>query len=139
VLSRSCLRSILDGVLHGIDEGWFQGSLADSAYEFEKALGSGERVIVGVNKYVSNDEDELDILEIGTDVEAVQCARVAKVRSERDEKLVTEALEALRIGAGGDANLMELIVDAARARATEGEIGEAMKTVFGGYREPPRV
>ena len=131
--------SILDGVLHGIDEGWFQGSLADSAYEFEKALGSGERVIVGVNKYVSNDEDELDILEISTDVEAVQCARVAKVRSERDEKVVADALEALRIGAGGDANLMKLIVDAARARATEGEIGEAMKTVFGGYREPPRV
>ncbi len=131
--------SMLDGVLHGIDEGWFQASLADSAYEFEKALGSGERVIVGVNKYVTNDEDTLDILEIGTDVEAAQCARVAKVRSDRDEKSVVDALEALRIGAGGEANLMELIVDAARLRATEGEIGEAMKTVFGGYREPPRV
>ena len=131
--------SILDGVLSGISEGWFQSSLADSAYEFEKALGSGERAIVGVNKYVSDGEDELDILEIASETEAVQCARVANVRAERDEAAVAPALEALRLGAQSDANLMELIVDAARVRATEGEIADAMKGVFGGYREPPRV
>jgi len=131
--------SILDGVLRGIEDGWFQSALADSAYEFEKALGSGERVIVGVNKYVSDDEDELDILRISHEVEAEQCARVASVRAKRDERLVAEALDALGVGAGTDANLMELIVDAARARATEGEIGDAMKAVFGGHREPPRV
>ncbi len=131
--------SILDGVLHGIEDGWFQSALADSAYEFEKALGSGERVIVGVNKYVSDDEDQLDILRISHEVEAEQCARVAAVRAERDERLVAEALDALSVGAGTDANLMELIVDAARVRATEGEIGGTMKAVFGGHREPPRV
>ena len=131
--------SILDGMLRGIEEGWIQGSIADSAYEFEKALGSGERVVVGVNKYVSDDKDDLDILEIGSEPEVTQCARVAKVRAERDEAVVAPALEALRAGADTDANLMVLIVDAARARATEGEIADAMKTVFGGYREPPRV
>lgn len=131
--------SILDGMLRGIEEGWFQSSLADSAYEFEKALGSGERVIVGVNKYVSDGEDELDILEIGSETETEQRARVASVRAKRDEAAAASALEALRAGAGTDANLMELIVDAARARATEGEIADAMRAVFGGYREPPRV
>jgi methylmalonyl-CoA mutase N-terminal domain/subunit len=131
--------SILDGVLHGIDEGWFQSSLADSAYEYEKALGSGERVIVGVNKYVSEDEDELDILRISSEVERVQRVRLGEVREERDEAAVSAALDALRTAASGDANLMPLIVDAARARASEGEIADAMKDVFGGYREPPRV
>jgi methylmalonyl-CoA mutase N-terminal domain/subunit len=131
--------SILDGVLHGIDEGWFQSSLADSAYEYEKALGSGERVIVGVNKYTSDDEDELDILRISDEVERAQRARLGGVRASRDETAVTAALDALRAASSGDANLMPLIVEAARVRASEGEIALAMKDVFGGYREPPRV
>jgi len=131
--------SILDGVLRGIDEGWFQAALADSAYEFEKAVGSGERVIVGVNKHVSDDEEELDILRIGSEVEQEQRRRVAGVRSGRDAATVDRTLAALVAAAAGDANLMPLIVDAARARATEGEIAGALKTVFGGYREPPRV
>jgi methylmalonyl-CoA mutase N-terminal domain/subunit len=131
--------SILDGVLRGIEDGWFQGSLADSAYEFEKALESGERVVVGVNKYASADEDELDILRIGSEVERSQLARVGAVRSGRDGAAVEKALGELREGAEGEANLMRLIVAAARVRATEGEIVDAMKDVFGGYREPPRV
>jgi len=131
--------SILDGVLHGIDEGWFQAALADSAYEFEKAVGSGERVIVGVNKYVSPDDGGLDILQIGSEVEQTQRRRVAAVRSGRDADAVDAALDALVAGARGDANLMSLIVDAARVRATEGEVTDALKKVFGGYREPPRV
>ena len=131
--------SMLDGVLHGIAEGWFQSALADSAYEFEKALNSGERVIVGVNKYVKDDEPSLDILRISAEVEAGQRAGLARLRGGRDGEAVNDALEALRVGAAGDANLMELIIAAARVRATLGEIVNAMKDVFGGYREPPRV
>jgi methylmalonyl-CoA mutase N-terminal domain/subunit len=131
--------SILDGVLHGIDEGWFQSALADSAYEYEKALGSGERVIVGVNKYVSDGEDELDILRISGEVETAQRARLQTVREARDEAAVASTLDSLRAAASGEQNLMPLIVEAARARATEGEIAAAMQEVFGGYREPPRV
>jgi methylmalonyl-CoA mutase N-terminal domain/subunit len=131
--------SMLDGVLHGIEEGWFQGALADSAYEFEKALGSGDRVIVGVNKYVKQDASDLDILRIGAEVERVQRERVTALRAGRDASAVERTLDALRAGAAGDANLMALIVEAARARATEGEIADALKQVFGGYREPPRV
>jgi methylmalonyl-CoA mutase N-terminal domain/subunit len=132
--------SMLDGVLYGIGEGWFQAALADSAYEFEKALNTGDRVIVGVNKYVKDDERSLDILRIGAEVEAGQRARLARLRGDRDDATVQSVLDALRAGAAGDdANLMELIVDAARARATLGEIVNTMKDVFGGYREPPRV
>ena len=131
--------SMLDGVLHGIDEGWFQSALADSAYEFEKALNSGDRSIVGVNKYVKDDEPALDILRIGAEVEAGQRDKLVRLRGDRRHDEVEVALDALRSGAEGDANLMELIISAARARATLGEIVAAMKDVFGGYREPPRV
>jgi methylmalonyl-CoA mutase N-terminal domain/subunit len=131
--------SMLDGVLRGIEEGWFQSGLADSAYEFEKAVTSGERVIVGVNAYIDDDEEELDILRIGAEVEAAQRERLTVLRSSRDQDAVGTALDALTAAARGDANLMEGIVAAARARATEGEIVAALKPVFGGYREPPRV
>jgi methylmalonyl-CoA mutase N-terminal domain/subunit len=131
--------SMLDGVLNGIQDGWFQSAIADSAYEFEKALNTGDRVIVGVNKHVKDDEASLDILRISEEVESAQRARLARLRGERHDPDLQAALRALREGAAGDANLMELIVDAARVRATLGEIVNAMKDVFGGYREPPRV
>jgi methylmalonyl-CoA mutase N-terminal domain/subunit len=131
--------SMLDGVLRGIDEGWFQSALADSAYEFEKALNSGDRVIVGVNKYVKEDGQALEILRVGAEIEAGQKERLLRLRGQRDNDMVDDALERLRLGAAGDANLMELTVAAARARATLGEIVGVMKEVFGGYREPPRV
>jgi methylmalonyl-CoA mutase, N-terminal domain len=131
--------SMLDGVLAGIEEGWFQGAIADAAYEFEKAVTSGERSIVGVNVHVKTEEDPLDILRIGTEIEEGQRARLAGLRGLRDEAAVSAALAALEAGARGEANTMPLLIDAARARATLGEIVTTLKAVFGGYREPPRV
>jgi methylmalonyl-CoA mutase N-terminal domain/subunit len=131
--------SILDGVLAGIDEGWFQGAIADSAYEFEKALASGDRVVVGVNKYAKADEPPLEILRISAEVERAQKDKLGRLRGRRDADAVAAALAALREGCEGNANLMPLLIDAARRRATLGEIVGTMKDVFGGYREPPRV
>lgn len=131
--------SILDGVLYGINEGWFQSAIADSAYEFEKALDTGARVVVGVNKYVKSDDPPLDILRIGAEVEAGHRAKLARLRGDRDDAAAQMALDSLRAGAAGEANLMDLIVATARVRCTLGEIINAMKDVFGGYREPPRV
>ncbi len=131
--------SMLDGVLAGIEEGWFQGAIADAAYEFEKAVTSGERSIVGVNVHVKSDENPLDILRIGTEIEEGQRARLIRLRGQRDEAAVSGALAALEEGARGDANTMPLLIDAARARATLGEVVATLKSVFGGYREPPRV
>ena len=131
--------SMLDGVLAGIEEGWFQGAIADAAYEFEKAVTSGERTIVGVNAYVKTVEEPLDILRIGGEVEQAQRARLERLREDRDEDVVAAALGALEEGAKGDANTMPLLIDAARARATLGEITGTLLRVFGGYREPPRV
>jgi methylmalonyl-CoA mutase N-terminal domain/subunit len=131
--------SMLDGVLHGIDEGWFQAALADSAYEFEKAVSAGERTIVGVNKYVREDEDSLEMLRISGEVERARRDELTRLRGVRDDDAVKAALEALRTAASGDDNLMAPLIDAARARATLGEITGTLKAVFGGYQEPPRV
>ena len=131
--------SMLDGVLVGIDDGWFQGAIADAAYEFEKAVTSGERAIVGVNTYVRSDDEALDILRIGGEAEEEQRERLAHLRRDRDDARVEATLAVLEEGARGDANLMPRLIDAARARATLGEIVATLKGVFGGYREPPRV
>ena len=128
--------SMLAGVLRGIEEGWFQGQISDSAYEFEKKVTIGDRGIVGVNRYVRDDEEDINILRIGTEIEAEQHRALAALRADRDQAAVAAAREALRVGAEGDANLMELIVSAARVRATEGEIVETLREVFGEYREP---
>ena len=128
--------SMLAGVLAGIEEGWFQGRLSDSAYEFEKKVSAGERGIVGVNRYVKEQEDDIKILRISEEIEAAQRRTLSELRSGRDEAAVSRALAALQEGAAGDANLMALIVAASRVRATEGEMVDTLREVFGGYREP---
>ena len=131
--------SMLDGVYRGIEEGWFQSAIADSAYQYEKAVSSGERVVVGVNAYVSDDEAPIDILRIGTEVEARHRSKLADLRASRDAGAVEAALAAIETAAAGTGNLMPLLIDAARSGATLGETIAALKAVFGGYREPPRV
>ncbi len=131
--------SMLTGVLRGIEEGWFQRALGDSAYEFEKAVSSGERVIVGVNRFVQEGGEDLEILRISGDIEEQHRRRLAERRSARDQGAVDRALTDLVAAAQTEANLMDPLVDAARARASEGEIVAALQSVFGAYREPPRV
>jgi methylmalonyl-CoA mutase N-terminal domain/subunit len=131
--------SMLTGVLRGIEEGWFQKALADSAYEFEKAVSSGERVIVGVNRFVQAGGDELEILRIPAELEGQQRRRLQAGRAARNQETVDRALASLVEAARGTGNLMESLIEAARLRATEGEIVLALQSVFGAYREPPRV
>ena len=130
---------MLDGTLRGIEEGYFQLALSESAYQFEKALDSGDRAIVGVNKYVKDEEDGLEILRISAEVEHFQNLRLKELRAERNSEAVEDALASLEQGARGDTNLMPLLVAACRVRATQGEIVERLKRVFGTYREQARI
>jgi methylmalonyl-CoA mutase N-terminal domain/subunit len=131
--------SMLAGVLRGIEEGWFQKALGDSAYEFQKAVTSGERVIVGVNRFIQEGADDLEVLRIPAEMEQQQRQRLEKARGRRDGAAVESALADLAAAARGEANLMHPLVAAARRRASEGEIVAALQSVFGAYREPPRV
>src|SRR5690349_3457351 len=125
------------GVVRGLEQGWFQRKIAESAARQQWEIEQHRRVIVGVNEFVT-DEPELTIplLKIGADAEQDQRARLAALRANRDAARCTAALGALRDGARTTANLVPLILDAARADATLYEIRAAMEDVFGAYREP---
>jgi methylmalonyl-CoA mutase N-terminal domain/subunit len=130
----------MGGVVRGIEQGFFQREIGAAAYQYQQEMEKKQRVIVGVNEYVEPDEKlEIPILYIGEEVEEEQKRCIAEVKRTRDNGATTAALQALTAGARtkpGDANLMERILDAARAYATEGEIRGAMREVFGDYTEP---
>ncbi|HYY78636.1 MAG TPA: methylmalonyl-CoA mutase family protein [Actinomycetes bacterium] len=130
--------SMLDGVLAGIERGWFQQQMADAAFRYQQQLEKGEKVIVGVNKHVTQDEAPLEILRISAEVERQQTAALASRRAARDQRRVDAALDALGRAAGGEENLIPRLVDAAREEATVGEMAAALKRVWGEYTEPPR-
>jgi methylmalonyl-CoA mutase N-terminal domain/subunit len=130
--------SMLDGVLAGIERGWFQQQMADAAFTYQRALEKGEKVIVGVNKYVTDDDHPLEILRIPAEVERAKREQLAKRRAARDQATVDAALDDLRRAATTSENLIPLLVAAARAEATEGEMVAALKQVWGDYTEPPQ-
>jgi methylmalonyl-CoA mutase, N-terminal domain len=125
------------GVVRGIEQGWFQRRIAQSAARQQWEIEQRRRLVVGVNEFVT-DEPELAIpvLRVGADVDAAQRERLAALRATRDQALVRQRLDALRSAASTDANLIPYILDCARARATLYEIRHAMEQVFGAYREP---
>jgi len=129
----------LGGVVRGIEHGFFQREIGAAAYQYQQEMEKKQRVIVGVNEYVEPDEKlEIPILYIGEEVEEVQMRCIAEVKRTRHDRAATGALQALTAGARtkpGEANVMERILDAARAYATEGEIRGAMREVFGDYTE----
>jgi methylmalonyl-CoA mutase, N-terminal domain len=130
--------SMLDGVLAGIERGWFQQQMADAAFAYQQQVEKGAKVIVGVNKYVSDDEQELEILRISEEVERQQRAELARRRAARRNDQVQAALERLQRAASTSENLIPLLIGAARVEATEGEMVTALKQVWGEYTEPPR-
>jgi methylmalonyl-CoA mutase, N-terminal domain len=133
--------SILEGVLAGIDNNWFQGQIAESAYQHERAMLEGERIVVGVNQFTEREEgDVVPILSVDPAVEDQQRKRLAAVRGGRDEAAVAGALAAVRAAAAEPtANTMPAIIDAVRTYATLGEIMAAMAEVFGTWAERPAV
>jgi methylmalonyl-CoA mutase, N-terminal domain len=126
------------GILAAIEEGYPQSEIADAAFRFQRQLESGERVIVGVNAFTDTvDAEPPPILRIDPAVERQQVVALRRLREARDGASVRARLEALTEVARGDDNVMPALIDAVRVRATEGEIVESLRTVFGTYREAP--
>ncbi len=126
------------GMLDAVAEGFPQREIADAAFRYQSQLETGERVIVGVNVFEhSVDMVQPPTLVIDPNVEVEQAARLRALRERRDNTSVATRLDALQEVARGADNLMPAIIDCVRARATEGEIVEALRTVFGTYRETP--
>jgi methylmalonyl-CoA mutase N-terminal domain/subunit len=131
--------SILEGVERGIDEGWFQSRIADASYDLEKKINTGERVVVGVNRFTEgNDDDPMALLQITHEQEQQQIKRLQAVKADRDSDAVARALDRLRSEAADpEVNLMPVLIDAVSVYATEGEIMATMADEFGRYTERP--
>ncbi|MDT4893122.1 MAG: isobutyryl-CoA mutase large subunit [Pseudonocardiales bacterium] len=126
------------GLLRGIEEGWFIGEIADSAFAYQVALEKGDKRVVGVNTMTGDVADELEILRVSHEVEIEQRRVVAGRRAARDQQAVDAALARMVKAAQAGENTIPPMLDAARAEATLGEICNAFKPLWGEYREPVR-
>jgi methylmalonyl-CoA mutase N-terminal domain/subunit len=128
----------LGGVVEAIKENFFQREIAEASFRFQSEIESGDRVIVGVNRFEDTDERELEILKIDAALERKQIERVQALRARRDSATVSSALARLKQGAAeADTNLMPAIIDASRAYVTMGEMCDALRESWGVWRETP--
>jgi methylmalonyl-CoA mutase N-terminal domain/subunit len=125
----------MGGTLRAIESGYIQNEIQNAAYEWQRAVESGERVIVGVNRFQKEGEHPPVTFRIDPALERAQVERLRQVRASRSASDVAEKLAALEAAARGDANLMPAIIEAAGAHATLGEISDRLRAVFGEYRE----
>jgi methylmalonyl-CoA mutase N-terminal domain/subunit len=126
----------LGGVIPAIKENFFQREIAEASFRYQAEVERRQRIIVGVNRYES-DEAEVEILRIDPALEQKQIERVQEVRARRDSAAAEAALARLKEAAGGDANLMPPMIEAARAYVTMGEMCDALRDVWGVWRETP--
>jgi methylmalonyl-CoA mutase N-terminal domain/subunit len=127
----------LGGVVKALEENFFQREIAEASYRFQQDVETGARQIVGVNAFTEGDDEPIEILQVPYEVEQRQIARLAAVRGERSQEDVDRAIAALQRAAATDENVMPHLVDCARAYASEGEICDALRAVWGVYRETP--
>jgi len=128
----------MGGMIPAIEAGFPQSEIAAASYRYQREVESGERTIVGVNRFQS-EAQPIELLEIDERAGRRQVEKLADLRRRRDQARVTEALDALRRAAEGSENTMPRLVDAVRAYATLGEICETLRGVFGSYQETPHL
>jgi methylmalonyl-CoA mutase N-terminal domain/subunit len=127
----------LGGMVEAVKAGFPQREIADAAFDLQQEIDSGRRTVVGVNRFTEGGSQETEILRIDPALERKQIQRVQTARADRDEGVVDAALAAIGDAAATHINLMPLLLDAARARVSEGEIVQALQAVWGDYRELP--
>jgi methylmalonyl-CoA mutase N-terminal domain/subunit len=128
----------LGGVVAAIKDNFFQREIAEASFRYQSEVEAEQRVVVGVNRYLLDEDEELEILKIDPALERKQIERVQALRAGRDAAAVETALTELRTAAANDRpNLMPTIIDAARAQTTMGEMCDALREVWGVWRETP--
>jgi methylmalonyl-CoA mutase N-terminal domain/subunit len=126
----------LGGIVRAVEEGFPQREIANSAYGYQRAVDSGARGVVGVNRYVVAEESNIPTLKIDLRPEEQQRARVERVRRERDAAQVARAIEGVRAAAASDENLVPAVLEAVRAQVTLQEVSDVFRRVFGEHRDP---
>lgn len=126
----------MGGVVAAIEAGWFQREIAQSASRFQVEVETGDRTVVGVNAYVEDESDPIEILKVTAEAERSQRERMARLRARRDQQLVDSRLAALADAARAGHNVIPAMLDAARAYCTLFEIRQVLEEIWGSYREP---
>ncbi|MBZ2185454.1 MAG: methylmalonyl-CoA mutase [Bryobacter sp.] len=125
----------MGGTIAAIESGYIQSEIQNAAYEYQRAVERGEEIVVGVNRFQSEGQEAMPVFQIRPDVETQQVERLRELRASRDGVEWKARIAALREAAVGGDNLMPRILEAARARATVGEVADTLRDVFGEYRE----
>ena len=128
--------SMTDGILQGIENGWFSGEIAEASFVYQQQVEKGEKRVVGVNCHTNTVAQPLEILRISPEVERDQVSVLARRRAGRDSQAVNASLSALVAAARTEQNLVPPMLEAARAEATLGEICGALRAEWGAYTEP---
>jgi methylmalonyl-CoA mutase N-terminal domain/subunit len=127
--------SVRDGVLKGINDGYFHREIQDSAYEYQQRVDRGEETVVGVNRYEIEEDPDTDLLHVEQTVQDRQLSRLEDVKAERDDEAVEDALEGIQDAIENDENVMPPIIDAVKVYATMGEIMQVFEDHYGSYQE----
>ncbi len=125
----------MGGALRGIETGYIQNEIQNAAYEYQRTVESGERIVVGMNRFQQDDERSIPGFRLDPALERAQVEKLRQVRASRSQSAVDQTMTALERAARDGSNLMPPIVDAAEAYATVGEISDRLRAVFGEYRE----
>ncbi|WP_152042589.1 acyl-CoA mutase large subunit family protein [Salinigranum salinum] len=127
--------SVRDGVLEGIEQGYFHREIGNASYEYQERVEREEEVVVGVNRYEMDEDTRPDLLHVSEEVQERQLSRLEAVKEERDDDAVETALDTLREVVAADENVMPALVDAVKAYVTMGEIMQVFEAEYGQYRE----
>ena len=125
----------LGGMLEAVEQGYIQHEVAKAAWRYQKEVESGEQVIVGVNKYIEENEPAIDLLKISHEMELAQKERIARLREKRDNVKMRDALDRLREAAERDENLFALTMDAVKTYATLEEVWDVYRDRYGTFKE----
>jgi len=126
----------MGGMLAAIEKNYPQQEIADAAYHYQRQIDDKEKTVVGVNKYVTEEDIPVEILEIDEELESLQMEKTNRIKNERDNSRVKACLERVGEACSGDRNVMEDLIDAVKAHATLQEVCDVYRKVYGEYRDP---
>jgi methylmalonyl-CoA mutase, N-terminal domain len=126
----------MGGMLAAIERNYPQQEIADSAYHYQRQIDEKEKTVVGVNKYVTDEDIPVEVLEIDEELESLQIEKINRLKNERDNKLVQENLEKVGDACAGTLNVMEPLIEAVKSYATLQELCDIYRKVYGEYRDP---
>ncbi|RLF60533.1 MAG: methylmalonyl-CoA mutase [Thermoplasmata archaeon] len=126
----------MGGMLSAIEKNYPQQEIADAAYHYQRQIDELDRTVVGVNKYETEEDIPVEILEIDEELERIQMEKTQRIKNDRDNKKVTDALEKVGDACSGTTNVMEPIIQAVKAHATLQEVCDVFRRVYGEYRDP---